>query len=315
MKKIYSVVFLVLLACCVFCNDANAQASYIIRVLTFEDKDYKGGVNFAGGSDWSSLIDDPQYGGPLLYSETGFGYDSEKAAYKWTDEGHTMLSNVLVEGWGSWCYWTGGHAISNYASSDAETYGGYTSQLTVYKKDAEGLVREGAGHNGSDNFAVHYGYHDNSGYSSEVSPVLAFSDGEARVIDHMYVTNTCYAINCYLEGNGLTAKIGPEDWVKIVATADNGNTAEMYLCNGPKNIVTEWTKWDLSVLGPVKSVEFNVTGSSDNGSGFSQPAYFAYDDVAVQFPYVEKVEGDMDGDGKVTMTDANIIVNKYLNEE
>lgn len=31
------------------------------------------------------------------------------------------------------------------------------------------------------------------------------------------------------------------------------------------------------------SVEFNITGSSDNGYGYSQPAYFAYDDVAVRF--------------------------------
>ena len=35
--------------------------------LTFEDADYKGGTNFAGKSDWSSLIDSPQYGGSMLY--------------------------------------------------------------------------------------------------------------------------------------------------------------------------------------------------------------------------------------------------------
>ena len=45
----------------------------------------------------------------------------------------------------------------------------------------------------------------------------------------------------------------------------------------------DWTKWDLSGLGKVLKVTFNVTGSSDNGYGFSQPAYFAYDDVAVRF--------------------------------
>ena len=27
---------------------------YELRVLTFEDADYKGGTNFAGGNDWSS---------------------------------------------------------------------------------------------------------------------------------------------------------------------------------------------------------------------------------------------------------------------
>ena len=30
-------------------------------------------------------------------------------------------------------------------------------------------------------------------------------------------------------------------------------------------------------------VEFNMAGDSDNGYGFSQPAYFCYDDVAVRF--------------------------------
>ena len=104
----------------------------------------------------------------------------------------------------------------------------------------------------------------------------------------MYVTNTTYALNCYIDGNGLTAKIGDDDWVKLVAIGyDASGTktgeASIYLCNGPDNIVRDWTKWDLSGLGKINKVTFNVTGSSDNGYGFSQPAYFAYDDVAVRF--------------------------------
>lgn len=55
----------------------------------------------------------------------------------------------------------------------------------------------------------------------------------------------------------------------------------------------DWTKWDLSGLGKVLKVTFNVTGSSDNGYGFSQPAYFAYDDVAVRF---EKAAAGRPGD-------------------
>ena len=48
---------------------AFAADDYELRVLTFEDADYKGGTNFANGNDWSSLIDDPQYGGKLLLGE------------------------------------------------------------------------------------------------------------------------------------------------------------------------------------------------------------------------------------------------------
>jgi hypothetical protein len=39
----------------------------------------------------------------------------------------------------------------------------------------------------------------------------------------------------------------------------------------------------LTSLGKVVKVDFNILGSSDNGYGFSQPAYFAYDNVAVRF--------------------------------
>ena len=60
-------------------------------------------------------------------------------------------------------------------------------------------------------------------------------------------------------------------------------TSEFYLLNEGKQFVTEWTKWDLSSLGKVMRIEFNLAGTSDNGYGYSQPAYFAYDDVAVRF--------------------------------
>ena len=75
--------------------------------------------------------------------------------------------------------------------------------------------------------------------------------------------------------------------------AKTGETV-IYLCNGPDNIIMDWTKWDLSSLGKVSKVTFNVTGSSDNGYGFSQPAYFAYDDVAVRF---EKAGADVPATG------------------
>ena len=290
-KRLLALVLAIVMVCSLLPVSAfAAEPDYELRVLTFEDADYKGGTNFAGGNNWTSLIDSPQYGGKMLYGESGAGVDSVDAAYKWTDKNNTWLSNTLSEGYGSWCYWSGGHAVSNYVSGEISKYGGFESQLTVYKKDVSGLERTGGGHNGSNNFAVHYGYADNSGYGlTEASlPALTFADGTARVIDHMYVNNTDYALNCYIDGNGLTAKIGDDDWVKLVATGYNAagektGTASIYLCNGPKNIMMDWTKWDLSGLGKVLKVTFNVTGSSDNGYGFSQPAYFAYDDVAVRF--------------------------------
>ena len=288
-KRIFSLLLALVMAVSLLPVSAFAEGEdYDLRVLTFEDTDYKGGTNFANGNNWSSLIDDPQYMGSLLYG-SGNGFSSEEEAYKWTDANNTELSSRLCNGYGSYCYWSGGHAISNYNTGDIAEHGGYDTQLTVYKKDVSGLSRSGGGHNGSNNFTVHYGYMDGSQFNMTTElPALTFADGAERVIDHMYVNNTTYALNCYLEGNGLTAKIGDDDWVKLVATGYDAagatkGTAEIYLCNGPQNIIMDWTKWDLSKLGKVNKVTFNVTGSSDNGYGFSQPAYFAYDDVAVRF--------------------------------
>ena len=75
---------------------------------------------------------------------------------------------------------------------------------------------------------------------------------------------------------------------ELLAKGFNANDEQIsesifYLVDGPDGIVTEWTKWDLTSLGKVWRVEFNMAGTNDNGYGFSQPAYFAYDDVAVQF--------------------------------
>ncbi len=294
MKKIFTLVTLFLVA---ITSNAQSNVNYEIRTLTFEDTDYKGTKpNYAGGTNWSSLIDDPQYGGPMLYG-SGMGFSSVEDAYTWTDENNTWLSNTLSEGYGSWCYWSGGHAISNYCSADIETYGGFNSQLTVYKANTDlSLFRTGGGHNGSNNFAVQYGYSDNSGFGlgEESLPTLIFADSLARVIDHMYVNNTTYALNCYVNGNGLTAKIGDDDWVALVFKGYNGEdttgVVKFYLCNGPENIVMDWTKVDLSSLGKVTKMTINITGSSDNGYGFSQPAYFAYDDVAVRFENAAGVE-------------------------
>ena len=259
-------------------------STYELRVLTFEDEDSKFSpydINRGGGyriTKWSELIDEQEYGGPLLYD----GYMGTEPYY-WYDENNTELKHTFPESWGSYIFWGGGHAISNYASHDIEKTGSYVNQLTILGDAGS------AGHNGSCNFAIHFGYTDESGWglSSEL-PSLEFGDGVERVIDHMYVMPTNYELSSFVEGNGLTAKIQPGDCVRIVATGYSvsgakGKSVEFTLCNGPEEIVTEWSRFDLSGLGKVAKVEFNICGTSDNGYGFSQPAYFAYDDVAVRF--------------------------------
>lgn len=259
-------------------------ADYELRILTFEDEDFKATPHTLSYCDvtvnkWSDLIDNPQYGGKMLYG------DNKTAEYTWYDENNTFLQHIFPYNFQAYCYWGGGHAISNYVETDLKK-GNFDNQLAVYFKDS---ATGNGGHNGSKNFCMHFGYKDGSPYNmTEFLPEIFFGDGQARVIDHMYVTNSTYAISCYMDGNGLTPSIKDGDWVKLVATGydENGEktaSLEFSMVDGPEHIVKEWTKWDLSALGKVLKVEFNITGSSDNGYGYSQPAYFAYDDVAVRF--------------------------------
>ena len=286
MKKIFTSLCALLMAgtMCMTAQD------YTLRTLTFEDADL--GESFSAGktgdgafdaSAWSDLIDAPQYGGFLYTGESIW----------WYDGGNTELYQTFYLP-----YWSGGHAISNYACNDLTTYGNYDMQLTVYKSDAATLVQTGGGHNGSNNFAVHFGYNAASyQYGTDSRQDIVFADGVERVIDHMYVNNTTYFLNQYLTGGGFNPPATADSWTRIIATGYNAsneetNTIYFYLCQGNElgnGVINEWTKWDLTALGAVASVKFDMDASSDMIGiyGLNCPAYFAYDDVAVRFTSAE----------------------------
>lgn len=292
------------------------EPSYELRVLTFEDKDAKFSpyeLDYVGANitTWSDLIDEPQYSGLLTY-----GNDATDAMYYWYDEGNTELYHMFPDNYGYYCFWGGGHAISNYwgagyADEDrnkhiANYYGKDYVDQWAGKPGADAalgwfllqLMAPIAPHSG-DNFVVHYGYKDFFSYVENL-PEISFFDGEPRVIDHMYVTNTNYTLNQLYngvkseEGNsfgGDWTGLTEDAWLKIVAygyddpDADEPTSeAEFYLVNG-LNVVETWQKWDLSVLGKVAKVRFNFLYSDAMGGsyGFTIPGYFAYDDIAVRF--------------------------------
>jgi len=257
----------------------QALEDYDLRVLTFEDEDTPSQFITLPdtASKWSSLIDNPQYGGTLLYGASGWGENEQ--FYSWTDGGNTNLSSCLAYNWGSYAFSSGGDAISDYCSADSATYGDYTSQLTIYKRGDMSLQRHGGGHNGSKNFCVHY----------SVSS-LTFADNIARVIDHMYVTNTTYAFNSMTNGDSFSKQFEEGDWLRIEAygyaaatDATPSDTAVCYLAQGT-HIIADWVKFDLSTLGAVAKVELMVTGSDVGNWGLNTPAYFAFDDVVVRYP-------------------------------
>lgn len=290
------------------------EVGYTLKVLTFEDGDVKFSpytLDYAGVeiTKWSELIDNPPYGGPLIYG------DCTNTAYTWWDEGNTELCHTFPYNY-AYCFWGGGHAISSYWG---EGWSDEDRDKHIAKYYGEDYVTENAGndsmlgwfnlqlmipveaHSGS-NFAVHYGYKDDYAYIENL-PEISFADDVARVIDHMWVTNTNYTLNQLYNGvkseagntfGGSWEGLNEDAWLKIVAQgfdnveadayAEPISEVEFYLVQG-ENVVTDWQKWDLSGLGAVKKVRFNFLYSDEMGGryGFTIPGYFAYDDVAVRF--------------------------------
>ena len=254
---------------------------YELRILTFEDEDAKFtpySLDYANKtiSTWSDLVDDAQYGGTLTYNNYGEATDC------WYDENNTEIEHSFTTP-----YWGGGHAISNFVIENYNTlpdgyYGWYELQFATPI----------GGHNNSKNFCVHNGYQDD--YNSQIYDgklaLFSFKNGKELVVDHMYVTNTCYVLNSLTYGDGFNSPATNDTYLKIVAYGYNANdeevgTAEFYLCKTGRQFVTDWQKWDLSSLGKVNKIVFNISGSDDlsGAYGLNCPAYFAYDDVAVRF--------------------------------
>lgn len=279
-------------------QEIKAEDLYTLKTLTFEDgtegfEPYECTFNYAMSfyeetklvEKWSDYIPrDGQYG-------NGHG------SYEWYDENNTELAFLkpTIDSW----WGISGHAgISDYLGGDDDIASFHDDNM-LFLIDLQAYNVTG-GANGSKNFCSQYGYLDPEEYETIYSPEgvlpgLQFYDEKPRVIDHMYVTNTSYAYGILVNGEcdfGGSYVLNDESYFKIVAYGYDSledtepTVTEFYLLNTNQRFITEWTKWDLSVLGPIVRIEFNlVAGYKGYGDyGLVIPAYFAYDDVAVRFP-------------------------------
>jgi hypothetical protein len=228
------------------------------------------------GAYWDALIDDPQYGGDLLYGPMD-EYYCYNVDYFWEDPVTKFAFKGFGSNWGSVCFSSGGEVISNYVVPE---YKGadYLRQLEVPVAPASG-----------NNFIVHYG-----GEDSQTS--LVFADGQGRFIESLECTMTSYLASSAIFGDGFFGPLEGKSFVGVKAIgydADGKETATVSKVlvtgddvvayqKGDKEI--EWSTWDLSGLGKVVSVKFAVYGSEDcyGEWGFNAPAYFAYCDVVVK---------------------------------
>ena len=225
MKNLFKLLPFALLALGLTACDNNDDPEYTLRVLTFEDRDYKGTDNGGKGfADWSSLIDTKEYDGALLYPKDEGG----TWIYNWNDADNTFLASELADSRGDRQFWGGGHAVSNYVETDIAQCD-YTRQLSV-------CFESNGGHNGSKNFCIHNGANDNVAKQ----PSFRFMDGKERVVDHMWVVNTSYALNNIKNGDW---SVRPRKLCDRAPANSTWPKTPTLLPTGPGGTFRRWARW------------------------------------------------------------------------
>lgn len=251
-------------------NERTAQ--YSVMGLVKEAPYYT--IDFEG-SKWSALIDTPEYGGPLLYGAHGGGFSTDEGVYEWTDEA-TSLHSKLNNAYGSWAYWSGGAAVSNYHCDIAN--GCSNTQLS--------LPTETPAHSG-DNFIVTYGYSDGSQFATDSRPVFDFQDGVARQVKGLWITNNSYFLHSLTQGDGFNQSATDDTFIDVTFEGFDavGISQGMvkYRIQDGKKALTDWAYVDLSSLGKINTLKINYEFSKDqdNGFGFAAPAYLVIDDIEI----------------------------------
>ncbi|WP_343632249.1 DUF4465 domain-containing protein [Fluviicola sp.] len=213
-------------------------------------------------------------------------------------------------------YWSGGFI---YSSSTDVTTAGYTNDFSAFT---------GTGGNGSQNYAVNYG---NS----------SIDFGSEKVLSSIQLTNTTYAAISMRDGDAFGKVFGSpnnaqgnpdgtngEDWFRLLiigkdAQSNTTDTVVFYLAdyrfatNAQDYIVNTWQTVDLTSLGEVQFLEFELESSDVGSWGINTPAYFALDNITYGTASLNKLSLASQevypnpSTGKFTVKSANGQINVY----
>ncbi|WP_321332231.1 DUF4465 domain-containing protein [uncultured Bacteroides sp.] len=244
--------------------------------------------------------------GPTSYGENLYADYSGSKYLTWSDNSSSFTCGINYLN-GGFNYYNGGIAISNWnimsnpSSETGDWWYSYLNQCSVYNSASIDGSNENAGHSGSDNFGIMYGYSDAYNASYMSNPEFSFKSGEEFTVKKMYVCNSSYLYGVMKYGNqfgiyGSAVSLEQaKGYFKVLAygfdangnATNGGQPVEKYLADyrdgtsTPTSISTTWSAWDLSALGSVNKVKFNFIGSDSGTYGLNTPAYLCIDDIHI----------------------------------
>ncbi|MEL6719026.1 MAG: DUF4465 domain-containing protein [Bacteroidota bacterium] len=191
------------------------------------------------------------------------------------DANNLFLSNNYVDDpmFPSWSGW----AISADTNT---TMPGFMNQYSAIT---------GAGFEGSTTYAVSF---------SATNILQLQGDAAGKVVEGMYVTNGTYPFLSMRDGDGFAKKFGgvagddPDYFLLTIKKYFEGelstDSIDFYLAdyrfddNTQDYIVEDWTYIDLSSLGNVDSLQFNLSSTDVGQFGMNTPAYFFMDNFTTR---------------------------------
>ncbi|MBK8620921.1 MAG: DUF4465 domain-containing protein [Saprospiraceae bacterium] len=171
-------------------------------------------------------------------------------------------------------YWTG-WAVSNVTDKTTPGFGNQYSAIP------------GSGFNGSKHYVVNSAFGNNN--------MILRNEAAGKPVNGMYITNSTYTYFSMKDGDAFAKKFGgitgndPDFFLLKIKGYSEGNitsdSVNFYLAdyrfsdNNQDYIVKTWEWVDLSSLGNVDSLSFELSSSDTGQFGMNTPAYFCADFV------------------------------------
>ena len=229
--------------------------------------------------------------------------------YALTENGHKHVDDAWTDKTETALY-SGTYAFANMPNKVYKAYTGYaicsdrsTEATGNYNYDqfrsAAGGAYEG------NNFAVAYYSAPSSWYAGYTDPITLTNSTEPQTVTGFYITNTVYTLDAILNGDCANDPFAKGDYMSVTAIGYNGlqTTGEVvfYLAdyrseNSDEHFAIDTWKWfDLSSLGAITSIEFEIFTTKSDEYGFTTPTYFCLDNFGAEKPIgtdIEILQGD-----------------------
>ena len=218
--------------------------------------------------------------------------------YVLPEGGHKMVDDAWEDEEETYLY-SGSYAFGNVPNKAFGAYMGYvisadqSNEAVGYYAVDQYRSAAGGAYEGT-NFAVAYYAAPSTWYEGYRDPIVLTYTAEAQTISGFYITNSAYTMNAILKGDYANPAFGKGDYLSLTIKGFNGETSTgeivYYLADYRSEDATEhfalkeWKWLDLSSLGAVTRLEFDMFTTKSDAYGFTTPTYFCLDNFGGEAP-------------------------------